>query len=232
MIERYTIHATPEEITNRFQVEVDDYYLPSYNAAPTQKLPVIVNKAKGGLSYLHWGANPNWSNNKSISVKLISAPTEHLFSKATLKSALKSNRCMIPVTGFYLWKQVGKKSLRPYYFKIDNEALFGIAGLWEEYEDLEGKTNYTFKIITVKNNLVESGFGNELPFILNQSMESDWLSGNSILDAEASLMNYQQSPKFNYYIVAPHISNIKINSSNLIKPQPPVDQLGNFTLFE
>lgn len=232
MMDRYTIHASPEEISGRFGIEVDDYYLPSYNAAPTQKLPVVVNAAKGGLSYLHWGSNASWSNNKSISVKLIGAPLDQLFTKATLKSAIKSKRCIIPVTGFYLWKLVGKKSKRPYYFRLPGEELFSLAGLWEEYEDLDGKANHTFKIINIKHDFEEVGFGNELPFILDKTSEKQWLSDEFSPETDVDILPLRLETNFTYHIVAPHISNLKINSPKLIEPQPPIDQLGNFTLFE
>ncbi len=232
MIERYTIHSNAEELSSRFDIEIDDYYLPSYNAAPTQKLPIIVNKAKNGISYLHWGTNTQWSNNKSISKKLVSAPVGDLLTKTILKSALQNKRCIIPVTGFYLWKQVSKKSKRPYYFKIDSLDIFGIAGIWEEFEDLDGNTNHTFKIITIKNELKEDGFGDELPLILNEASEKLWLSDAFSPNDTSEILSLKLETTFNYYIVSPHISDIKINNSNLILAQPPVDQLGNFTLFE
>lgn len=232
MIERYTIASSAEEIAERFNIEVDEFYLPSYNAAPTQKLPVIVNSAAGGLSYLHWGVHANWSNNKSISNKLISAHTDDLFTKASLTNNLKTKRCLIPITGFYLWKQVGKKSHRPYYFTIANVPIFSLAGLWEEYDDLDGKINHTYKIITTANTINESGFGKELPFILTQESEKNWLSSGFEYKSEQELLDCKLITEFLYHIVAPHISNIKINSPKLIDPQPPIDQLGNFTLFE
>lgn len=232
MIERYTIAASAEEIAARFDVEVDEFYLPSYNAAPTQKLPVIVNSAAGGLSYLHWGVNANWSNNKSISSKFISAHSDDLFTKTSLTNNLKTKRCLIPITGFYLWKQVGKKSHRPYYFTISNVTILSIAGLWEAYDDLDGKINHTFKMITLANDIQESGFGMELPFILNPEAEKKWLASDFDCKSIDQLLDHRLNTDYLYHIVAPHINDIKINSPKLIEPQPPIDQLGNFTLFE
>ena len=232
MIERYTIASSTEELSERFKIEVDEYYLPSYNAAPTQKLPIIANAATGGLSYFYWGSNAAWSNNKSISAKLISAPIGDLFTKSLLKPILKSKRCLIPITGFYLWKQVGKKSHRPYYFTISQLPIFSLAGLWEEYDSLDGKINHTFKMISLPNDLKETGFGKNLPLILDPDSESKWLDTGFEYLSEDDILQSRLKTDFLYHIVAPHISNIKINSPKLIEPQPPIDQLGNFTLFE
>lgn len=233
MIDRYTIYSVSEEISKRFGIQDEESLEAEYNAAPTKKLPVIVNIAKEGLSFVYWGTIEKWSNKKSISSKLINAPIDELLKKATLKAALQSRRCIIPANGFYLWKTVGKKSKRPYYFKLNDNALFGMAGLWEEYDDLDGKMLHTFKIITTENKLGITEFGEEMPAILSKEDEQNWLKAGLLQDELIDMIKPLDSiSNISLHPVSPFINNIDYNFPEMINIQPSIDQKGNYTLFE
>ncbi|UXP33036.1 SOS response-associated peptidase [Reichenbachiella agarivorans] len=233
MIDRYAIYSDFKDINKRFGLVGEEFTVPNYNASPAQQLPVIANKAKKGISFFYWGTNKQWSNNKSISPKLLAAPLDQLSKSTTLKTALSKRRCIIPVNGFYQWKQYSKKRMTPHYFYSPHEALISLPGIWEEYEDMDGKTNYTFKIIEVKNYSGISEYGDTMPAVLPQDMEAKWLDDYSS-DEEllAILNNRSEILKLTNHPVSPHISVVTNNSADLIKPQAQVDQLGNYTLFE
>ena len=89
MCGRYTIIAKAEEIEKRFNIEVPESYIPRYNAAPAQILPVITNERPKGLSYFQWGLIPKWVKDKSIGSKLINARAETIAEKPSFKNALK-----------------------------------------------------------------------------------------------------------------------------------------------
>ncbi len=233
MIDRYTIHSTAEEIAKRFKVEPAENLEPQYNAAPTKTLPVIVDVAKEGLSFFYWGIIEKWSNKRSISTKLINAPLDQLLSKPNLKNALQSRRCIIPANGFYLWKTVGKKSKRPYYFKLNREPLFGIAGLWEDYDDLDGKVMHTFKVITTENKLGIPEFGDFMPAILSLENEKNWLQSGISADELSTMVKPLDSiSDITFHPVSPFINHIDYNFPEMINVQPSIDQKGNYTLFE
>ena len=233
MLDRYTIYSSSEEIAERFGISVEESIETQYNAAPTKKLPVVVNVAKEGLSYFYWGTITKWSNKKSISTKLINATEEDLEKKTSLKLGLTSRRCIIPANGFYLWKTVGKKSKRPYYFSLPNRPLFGIAGIWEDYDDLDGKRLHTFRMITTKSVLNNTDFGEVMPAILSHQDEQGWLSSNQDMEAtHASISPLSSVSEISYHPVAPLITNTDYNIPEMIKIQPSIDQSGNYTLFE
>jgi putative SOS response-associated peptidase YedK len=52
------------------------------------------------------------------------------------KSAFKRTRCLIPASGYYEWHDApdGKQ---PYYFTRRDEQPITIAGLWDEWKDIE-----------------------------------------------------------------------------------------------
>lgn len=61
----------------------------SYNAAPTQLLPIVRTHPKRGreLTVLRWGLTPSWANDASIGAKLINARAESLMEKPAFRSA-------------------------------------------------------------------------------------------------------------------------------------------------
>lgn len=235
MIDRYAIYSDFKELNQRFglKTDEDDFNVPNYNASPSQKLPVIVNTAKKGLSFFHWGTNKEWSNNKSISPKLLSVDSQKIQRTSLLRTGLEKRRCIIPANGFYLWKQYGKKRKTPHYFCIPDESVMGIPGIWEEYEDMDGKVNYTFKIIETENYLNQTEYGPFMPAVLPKDMETKWLDDYSSNDELMSMLsNGFSTSKLVNHPVSSHITSTSINNENLIKPQAQVDQLGNYTLFD
>jgi len=109
MIDRYAIYSDFATIVKRYALKGEEFTVPNYNAAPAQQLPLISNISKNEVSFYYWGINKEWSNNKPIAAKLLSAPKDQLLIRTTLMNALTKRRCLIPVNGFYLWKQYSKK---------------------------------------------------------------------------------------------------------------------------
>ncbi|MGL1886479.1 MAG: SOS response-associated peptidase [Reichenbachiella sp.] len=233
MIDRYAIYSDFKEINERFGLKGDEFTVPNYNASPSQQLPVIANKSKKGLSFFFWGTNKEWSNNKSISPKLLSADSVQLVQKSIFKTALESRRCIVPVNGFYLWRLYSKKRKTPHYFHNTAENIIALPGIWEEYEDMDGKVNYTFRILEIPNYLGQPEFGDFMPAVLPKAMESKWLDDYSSPDELLEMLNNLEVVKqVTNHPVSPHITTVSNNSEQLIKPQAQVDQLGNYTLFD
>ena len=214
----------------RFNIESGGPYNIEYNAAPTKKLPVIANTASGGLSHFYWGAISKWSNNKSISNRLIVAELSQVASKPSLKNNLVTKRCLVPANGFYMWKKVGKKSKRPYYFSLKKDRIFSFPALWEDYEDMDGKIHHTFKLIISDNMTGLQDYGDKFPLILEPKYEQNWLNNETGIDGWLEMLQPTTgSEGLNFYCVSPMITNISNNFPQLIDPQPSVDQLGNYT---
>jgi putative SOS response-associated peptidase YedK len=232
MIDRYTLTATAEKISERFSADLPNEHTPKYNAAPTQLLPVITSVSPKGISRFYWGTSPEWSKNKTLSEKIINVWSENIPEKTALKKTLMKSRCIIPADGFYAWKKAGKKTLIPYRFIATNQDLFSFAGLWEEYEDTDGNEFHTFSIITTAANELVSTVHDRMPVILDKQSEKIWLSADS---PEAELLGVllpYPAAKMNLYSISPRIHDIRTDVPSLIIPTPPADQFGNLTLFD
>ena len=232
MIERYSICTPKEELAEHFRgVEVTDGYTPRFNAAPSQLLPVITNEHPEGFSFFYWGAAPKWSKNKTISRKLINAEKEELNEKPTYAKALRSNRCLVPCDGFYGWKNIGKKSRIPHRIILNQASPFAVAGLWEEYQDDLDQVIHTFSIITVPANDLINPVSDRMPAILNKEDEEAWLSSHISSDSLLGMLQAFPSEQMGMYTVSPMIDSHHLDTPNMVQPAPPVDQYGNFTLF-
>lgn len=233
MIDRYAIYSDFQKINQRFGLSGEEFTVPNYNAAPAQQLPVVSNHAIKEISFFYWGTNKQWSNNKKVSQKLLSANRDSLSQKTTLKNALEKKRCLIPVNGFYLWKQYGKKRQTAHYFYNPSEEIISLPGIWEENEDMDGNIHRTFKIIEVPNYVKIPQFGTTMPAVIPKDLEGKWLDSYSSPDELFGILqNTDELGKLTNHPVSAHITDVSQNNAEMVKPQSQVDQLGNYTLFD
>jgi putative SOS response-associated peptidase YedK len=213
-------------------VEVPTAYLPNYNAGPTQLLPVITSQDKRGLSFFHWGLMAKWSNNKSISAKSINLTADTAFQKTSYRNQIQTHRCIIPISGFYAWKRVSKKQLVPYYYFSPQIPLLGIAGLWEEFEDIDGSVSHSFIMLTVRSSKALAEIEDQMPAFLDPMSCLKWLNSENLEELETIVKSITDNHALlNSHSVSPGIGDIKNNYAQLIKSVPPSDQHGNYTLF-
>ena len=231
MSSRYSITLNAAALEKRYDIEVSPAYMPRFNAAPSQLLPVITNTGPQGLSFFYWGLAPQWAKNKTISEKIIYTREESIREKSILKKSLKQQRCIVPADGFYLWKKIGKKSQIPYRFILKSNEAFSLAGLWEEYDDENGEFFHTFTIITTKANKLITPFDERMPVIIEKLNEKEWLS-NTSEDLILNQLKSYPSERFDFFSVSPRINHLNNDDSLLIIPAPAADQYGNLTLFD
>ena len=225
MLDRYSITLNSDELTLVLGVEVPNEYQPQYNAAPTKLLPIITSSSPNKLNFQKWGLMAMWSNNRAMSPKFFNLPLASVLTKPTYKKKLKSQRCVIPMDGFFIWKQVAKKKLVPHYFFYPDKRVFCVAGIWETNED-----EHSFIMITRPSNESIQPFQDDMPAILDTSTTKKWISSNDDLELEELLEKESNQPLLSH-TVSPGISNIDANEEMFIQPAPASDQHGNYTLF-
>jgi len=230
MFERYTLSTPAEVVGTTLNVEVPDRYAPRFNAAPTGLLPVITNLHPDGVSFFYWGLPPSMAKKKSISSKLTNVEFSELTSKATYKNSLSSRRCVVPANGLYYWKKISKKGKVPYRFILNDEKIFLMAGLWEEFE-LEGSIVYTFSVITKPANSPILALSQTMPIILDSNQANTWLAADDIADM-VEVLDTVSELDFGSYPVSSKINNIEFDQADLIKESSPMDQFGNYSLFD
>jgi putative SOS response-associated peptidase YedK len=176
MCGRYTLHHSPDQVALRFHVE-ELLAAPTerYNIAPTQPVAVVVqHDAVRTLDAYRWGLIPAWAKDPDIGSRLINARAETLAEKPAFKQALVKRRCILPADGFYEWQKL-PSGRQPYRLHRKDDALFGFAGLWEEWKQADGTPLRTCTIITVAPNEVAAQVHDRMPAILRPEDEALWL---------------------------------------------------------
>ena len=69
-------------------------YQLSYNIAPSQSSPVMVDDMGRHAKMMKWGLIPNWATDASVGSKLINARAETLLEKPSYQNLVPTQRCI------------------------------------------------------------------------------------------------------------------------------------------
>jgi putative SOS response-associated peptidase YedK len=216
MCGRFTITVNPSALGPRFLVLLttsDD--LITFNAAPTQNLPVITNTNRGEVSLFRWGLIPYWAKDAKIGNKMINARVETLTQKPSFKYPLKEKRCLVIADGFYEWKAEDKKKT-PYRITLKDEGLFTMAGLWDTWNSPDGKIIHSFTIITTQANSMMQDMHERMPAILKRGQEEAWLKGEFDMANPQEFLKPYPSEEMRAYRVSPAVNSPGNNGPELI----------------
>lgn len=146
----------------------------SGDGRPAQLLPVIRRHPETGLpteGYLRWGLIPHTAMQRP-DIQPIHARAESVAEKPMFRDAYRARRCIVPMNAFYLKDASGKR----HAFAVKNAALFGVAGIWENWRDPASRQwERTFATITVEANQLIAPVHNRMPAILQPEDYGRWL---------------------------------------------------------
>jgi putative SOS response-associated peptidase YedK len=178
MCGRYRLSRRKQIIEEQFETQPwDDDWLPRYNIAPTQPVPVIRQNPKEPirqLSLMKWGLIPHWAKSADGAAGMINARSETAATKPAFRDPLKFRRCLIPADGFYEWSRKGKAK-QPFCFEVYDGELFAFAGLWDGWKNAGGEWIKTCSILTTTPNAVTSTVHDRMPVILDRESYDLWL---------------------------------------------------------
>lgn len=191
-----------------------------YNAYPTQILPVLYHNQSHGLScdLLHWGLIPSWAKDASIGNKTSNARSETAAEKPSFRHAFKSQRCLVPVDGWYEWKRAGKNK-QPYFHHRADQKVIWLAGLWEHWINPENdKPLLSFSILTREAVGNAANIHDRMPVCMNPNKAELWLN-NDLQDRERieSLMHDMPKEDFEIYPVTVEMNSPKFQGVECIQ---------------
>lgn len=153
-----------------------------YNVAPTQNAPVVIadpeNCGSGRrMALFRWGLVPAWADDERIGNTMINARAEGIQGRRAFGSALRTRRCIVPVSGFYEWKKANAYGPKqPYYITASDGSILLFAGLWERWSPPDDAAPlHTFTIITTAANRMMSALHDRMPAILDPRRAATWL---------------------------------------------------------
>ena len=199
-----------------------------YNISPGTGIPAVRNRpggAKREPASLHWGLIPSWARDSASPV--VNARAESLAEKPTFRDAFRSRRCLIPASGFYEWKAVGR-TRQPWLFRLHDEQPFALAGLWETWRMPGGAMLESCAIVTTTPNAVVESIHRRMPVMLADAASWEaWLDPNLTEPAAlAPLLRPFAAERMSALAVSPRVNNVRHDDPLCLAPAAADPQLG------
>jgi len=177
MCGRKTLTRDMQSIIEELAVEEWEHpeaYVPSFNIAPTQISPVLIQTDRRIVRPMRWGLIPSWARDPKIGVRMINARLETLLEKPSFRSLVTTKRCVVIADGYYEWRRMGTQR-QPYYVRSPQGLLLPMAGLWDTWQAPDGTVWNTYTIITTDPLPELAYIHHRMPVILSRDLLSDWL---------------------------------------------------------
>ncbi|MBE9028381.1 SOS response-associated peptidase [filamentous cyanobacterium LEGE 11480] len=223
MCGRFTQTHTAEAIAQVFGLKHVRPVPVSYNIAPSQPVPIILDDRDTGvrdMQPMSWGLIPRWAKDPASVRPMINARAETLMEKPSFRQAYRYRRCVIPADGFYEWQGRGKAK-QPYYFQVLDQpmgqpGLFALAGLWEQWHGANGEIIQSCAIVTTAPNALVQPIHDRMPVIIPFADCDRWLDPQ-----ESNPLDLFQSlpvELMHAYPVSPLVNRPSYDSAECIQP--------------
>ena len=156
-------------------------------------LPVITSE---GIDLLEWGLIPSWVKDvkaaKELQSKTLNAVGETAFEKPAFKDSIIRQRCLVPVNGFFEWRDFNKVKY-PHFIRTKSNDIFSIGGIFNKWVDKSsGEIRTTFSILTTPANPMMEKIHNlkkRMPLIIAPEDETLWINPEIEQDEIQFLIN-------------------------------------------
>lgn len=214
MCGRYTVVSPASTFEAHFDAFFTESLAPRYNAAPSQRLPVITDAAPDHIQPFQWGLLPAWARDAKGGPKPINARAETLAEKPSFRQLLQRRRCLVLADSFYEWQPTPTGKI-PHRILRPDEGPFAFAGLWDEWTDrTTGEVRPTFTIITTAANQLMAPLHERMPVILpTRAAERAWLARG-----DAALLRPLPDDWLRAYPVGPLVNSPVNNDPQVLEP--------------
>jgi putative SOS response-associated peptidase YedK len=192
-----------------------------FNVAVTQRVPVarLHNRETEGVM-MRWGFVPPPERQPETPVGAALVRSDAVLSSPDYRSAwLYGQRCVIPLAGFYVWHMTADGVSQPFYVRLVNRAVFGVAGLWERTVLEEGEDVVeSCALLTVPANtlMAEIDADQRMPAILRRQDYDEWLT--STASKAQSLLQPYPLERMVTHPVSPRVNYLEFDDPQLIRP--------------
>ena len=182
MCGRFAVDSQINELIEEFVADggsVHDW-APNYNIAPTDPVPVVLERAKDGtlersIELGRWSIVPSWSKELKTKFPTFNARSETVAEKSSFKSSVINKRALIPARGYYEWHTVGK--VKTPHFIGPTEGHVAFAGLYSWWRaSPESEWMLTTTILTMPTVPELASIHDRNPVMLPSDWWDDWLN--------------------------------------------------------
>ena len=221
MCERY---ALPEQIvTEREFAPAKTWwkFTARFNVGARQYVPAIrLHERQSEAVMLQWGLIPAWAEGR-----LDAEPPRRISGSDIGRSAMhrepwmKGQRCILPIAGFYVWQLTAARYRQPYFVRLIDRPVIGLAGIWDRSVADDDDVIESFSLICVPaSELLQQIVNTEplMPAILERSDYDTWLRGTPV-EARGALRSCD-SASMQAYPVSPRVNSLSADDEGLIRP--------------
>jgi putative SOS response-associated peptidase YedK len=235
MCGRFVSSSSPDKIAEYFGASFDGEALPeNFNVAPTNDVYGVTAGPDGRpvVQLFHWGLVPVWAKDTKIGSKMINARAETIADKPAYKGVFRKHRLIIPMDGFYEWRQggpgaaptkTGKPAKQPMFIhRLDGEPL-AVAGLWTAWRPKDAAPDdpwlHSCTVITTAANETMEPVHDRMPVILPRSAWTQWLDpANQDVTGLQGLLVPADNDLLTMHPVSTAVNNVRNKGDELIEP--------------
>jgi putative SOS response-associated peptidase YedK len=191
-----------------------------FNVAISQSIPVArMHERESEGVMMRWGLAQKTAQGTINLTSCGSVRSDALKSAQDLRRMwVYGQRGIVPLAGFYLWQRAPAGNDQPYYVRLVNRLVFGVAALWERAE-ADDEVIESCALITVDANPllaeIDPATG-QMPAVLRSEDYDAWLSSN-VDQANQLLRPYPQTSMV-CHPVAPYVNHLEFDEPSLIRP--------------
>lgn len=243
MCGRYALWEDESQMLRSFDVAaIVGNYLPTWNAAPGQYLPVILEREQSAQTTrsgqtLKWGLVANWAGAPR---PVINARSESLVTRPTFAQSARYRRCLVPVNGYYEWSA----QKQPFFFSTDGDALLALAGIYDAWRPTESSSAEavpghpvptapgpgvlqpdwlrTFAIVTRPAPPDLAQIHHRAPVVVPREHWDAWLSPQLTEPAQiGALIEAMPAPQLGFRAVSRRVGSVANNDPRLVEGAEP-----------
>jgi putative SOS response-associated peptidase YedK len=194
-------------------------FSPKFNVAAEQYVPAIrLHEGQSEGVMLRWGLIPAWVEGQptgSLRARVHTSRLEQ--SRGSRAPWLGGQRCILPMTGFYVWQLTADRYRQPFFARLTARAVFGVAAIWDRWVSEEDDVIESCAMVCLPpNELLTAITGPQLamPAILRRRDYAVWLHGTPVA-AKAALQPYQ-ARWMQAHPVSPRVNSPAVDDPGLI----------------
>jgi putative SOS response-associated peptidase YedK len=195
-----------------------------FNVAVSQSVPVVrIHERESEGVMMRWGLVPSSAKGEVAGRGCALVRADALLSSEDSRPAwLNGQRGIVPLVGFYVWQRTQAGYRQPYYVRLVNRPVFGIAVLWDRSVTDDDDVVESCAIMTVPANPllaeIDSSASGQMPAILRREDYDTWLR-SSVAESRRLLDTYPPTRMVSHP-VAPHVNHLEFDEPWLIQPAP------------
>jgi len=191
-----------------------------FNVAVSHSVPVVrMHERETEGVMMRWGLVPAAAKGDLTRGAHPCARSDALQSAEEFRSAwLHGRRGIVPLAGFYVWQHTAAGHRQPFYVRLVNRPVFGVAVLWERSVNDADDVVESCALVTVPANplLAEiDGSKGQMPAILRRDSYAAWL-GSSVSQAKELLESHPQT-RMVTHPVGPFVNDLELDEPRLIQ---------------